>query len=556
MATGTEGPDVLQNNRSILNETIDALGGDDSITIVDVGSPLGIMRVDGGEGFDTLTIYGTLQGLSSTSTTLRAGTFSPFNGLVWTSIERLMVFGNAFGGRGQDGSFLPSGWSTGDTIDELHVSSTLGGARITVSSGGGDDKIRLGSVGGGSAGNGGAGDDFIDLRGATVTPTFVPQIFGFISYLSANGEDGNDTLLGGSQEDRLNGGAGNDQLIGGAGADMMQGGPGDDSYQVDSPGDTVVEAPGEGVDGVTTSLAAYVLGANLELLSSDASVPGPARDFTLNGENNVVVTNERDDIVRLQQGGDDSVNGMAGNDIFYFGAAFTGADKADGGDGRDVVVLQGNYALTLSAANLTGIESLSLQSGAIAKWGDLANNFYDYTLTTHDSNVAAGQQLIVNGQSLRSGEQLVFDGSAERDGAFLVFGGSDSDILTGGDGGDSFFGAGGSDRLTGRAGNDVFRYDSTADSTAAAKDLIADFVPGSDKIDLSRIDADTHTAGDQAFHWIGANAFSGAGAASAGELRSGLWIVEADTDGDGVADLVIDVAYQGAAPLSAADFFL
>ena len=40
-------------------------------------------------------------------------------------------------------------------------------------------------------------------------------------------------------------------------------------------------------------------------------------------------------------------------------------------------------------------------------------------------------------------------------------------------------------------------------------DQILDFTPGTDKIDLSRIDANSLVAGDQAFNWIGSNAFSG-----------------------------------------------
>jgi hypothetical protein len=47
-------------------------------------------------------------------------------------------------------------------------------------------------------------------------------------------------------------------------------------------------------------------------------------------------------------------------------------------------------------------------------------------------------------------------------------------------------------------------------------DHILDFTPGTDRIELDRIDANTLLAGNQAFSWIGSNAFSG----SAGELRA------------------------------------
>jgi hypothetical protein len=168
-------------------------------------------------------------------------------------------------------------------------------------------------------------------------------------------------------------------------------------------------------------------------------VAGPGDWLMGDATDNTITGTPQKDLFLLQQGGDDTVYGLASDDIFYFGGAFTGADKVDGdGGGKDVIVLQGNYNLTLSATNLTGVESISLQSGANTFFGDTANNFYDYDITTVDANVALGQQLIVNGQSLRAGEDFTFDGSAEHNGKYLVFGGHGVDTLTGGDGNDVF----------------------------------------------------------------------------------------------------------------------
>ncbi len=50
--------------------------------------------------------------------------------------------------------------------------------------------------------------------------------------------------------------------------------------------------------------------------------------------------------------------------------------------------------------------------------------------------------------------------------------------------------------MTGGGGNDVFRYQPATGSTTAGRDSIQDFSLG-DLIDLSRIDANIGTAGDE-----------------------------------------------------------
>ena len=96
----------------------------------------------------------------------------------------------------------------------------------------------------------------------------------------------------------------------------------------------------------------------------------------------------------------------------------------------------------------------------------------------------------------------------------------------------------------------------------AYADSIVDFSSAEgDKIDLSRIDADTGTTGNQDFHFIGGGDFTGA----AGELRvvvpdnasSQDYVhVEADINGDGTADLVIQVNGDFDHDWSANDFMM
>ena len=48
---------------------------------------------------------------------------------------------------------------------------------------------------------------------------------------------------------------------------------------------------------------------------------------------------------------------------------------------------------------------------------------------------------------------------------------------------------------------------------AASRDIITDFINGTDRIDLSAIDANSTTIGNNAFTFIGTGAFAGGGAA-------------------------------------------
>jgi Ca2+-binding RTX toxin-like protein len=184
----------------------------------------------------------------------------------------------------------------------------------------------------------------------------------------------------------------------------------------------------------------------------------------------------------------------------------------------------------------------------------------------NDANVAGGQTLYVSANTLRAGvsgvtdETLLFNGAAETNGNFVIYSGAAQDVLTGGSGNDTFYGGGLSDTLTGGAGNDTFAYTSTSNSILGYSDVINDFTLG-DLIGLSAIDANSTTVGDDAFNFIGTAAFTGSGAASAGELRfqniiATTWQVQADTNGDGTADLVISVNVTDADPITAADFVL
>ena len=94
---------------------------------------------------------------------------------------------------------------------------------------------------------------------------------------------------------------------------------------------------------------------------------------------------------------------------------------------------------------------------------------------------------------------------------------------------------------------------SLSDSTVAGggRDRITDFTTG-DRIDLRPIDANAGVAGDEAFSFIGANAFSGV----AGQLRYSVsgpdTLISGDVNGDKLPDF--SILASGAHSFVASDF--
>ena len=105
----------------------------------------------------------------------------------------------------------------------------------------------------------------------------------------------------------------------------------------------------------------------------------------------------------------------------------------------------------------------------------------------------------------------------------IIMGGNDANVMDGG------------------AGNDTFRFLSTA---AADGDTILLFEPG-DRIDLSGIDADIGTTGNQAFTLVTGASLTGAGQlAISFESRADgdFTIVQGNVDGNAGADFTIEIA--------------
>lgn len=117
----------------------------------------------------------------------------------------------------------------------------------------------------------------------------------------------------------------------------------------------------------------------------------------------------------------------------------------------------------------------------------------------------------------------------------LLSGAGGNDTLSGSDGDDVLIGGRGADSLTGGLGTDDFQFDVIGDSSTRHPDLITD-LESSDRIDLSRIDADKHAAGDQAFTLVDHLDGHAGQAALSYDATAQETLLQLDVNGDGVAD--------------------
>jgi VCBS repeat-containing protein len=246
------------------------------------------------------------------------------------------------------------------------------------------------------------------------------------------------------------------------------------------------------------------------------------------------------------QGGDDRINAGNGNDFVYGG---NGNDTIFGGNGDDRLYGEGGNDTIYGGA---GSDFLNGGDGNDSLYGEADNDVLFG---------GAGDDLLNGGDG---NDQLFGEAGIDR-----LFGGNGVDILSGGDGNDQLFGDAGNDRLVGGAGNDllnggagqdrlegglgrdilaggadndVFIFSSVAEiGLGVNSDRIIDFATG-DKIDFSNIDANSSSAFNDAFSFIGNVAFSGV----SGELRftqnAADTLIQGDVDGDGIADFELQIA--------------
>ena len=423
--------------------------------------------------------------------------------------------------------------------------------------------------------NGASSDDVINGLGGN------DKLYGNGGNDTLYGGDGADYLYGGNGGDILDGGTGNDYLDGGSGADAMSGGAGNDIYYVDDVGDTTTENPGEGYDVVRSTIS-WTLGPNIEALQllGTADIDATGNDLGNNiqgnaGQNNIYGGGGADTIDggdgndKLYGGdGGDMIDGGTGNDILDGG---DGNDRLDGGDGNDKLYGgNGNDSLfggagadqlyggagndTISGGD--GNDTLDGGAGNDTMSGGLGNDIYyvDSLFDTATENTGEGYDIVRSSVTWTLGdnfEGLELQGSANLNGtgnalANNIQGNSGNNTLSGLAGNDTIYGNDGNDRIIGGTGNDILYGGTGADTFVVLQeslggsleiDQIKDFSTAEgDKLDLSAIDADSTTAGDQAFHLVGSFTHH-AGEMTVSYLAGGgFTVVSLDVNGDGVTD--------------------
>lgn len=189
----------------------------------------------------------------------------------------------------------------------------------------------------------------------------------------------------------------------------------------------------------------------------------------------------------------------------------------------------GQGAPTLAALNAERAELAALQGGGFAPVTQAAltatfNNFQNANANSIAADTGVTGVRTSEYQNIAIAYGTIIEnavGTAQRD---LLWGNEVSNNLFGGAGDDVLNGFAGADVLNGGAGADRFDF-----SNIEMGDRIADFVSGTDKVDLRGTGVD--------FSWIGGAAFSN----TAGELRFSGGFLQGDVNGDGVADLSISL---------------
>ncbi|MCZ8183888.1 MAG: M10 family metallopeptidase C-terminal domain-containing protein [Beijerinckiaceae bacterium] len=525
------------------NDTLTGRNGNDVFLFS--GTSAGLDAVSGGDGHDIVraTADNTKIGLSAISgiEEIDSGGFANVSIQLGTGHD--VVDSNAIALTGITAIRAGAG---NDTIIGTYGNETLMGED-------GNDFIHGGA--GADILNGGNGIDTVSYAGSWDALTIdlaVNTVSGgdaagdtIAAFENVIGTDHNDVITGSTAANVLTGGSGDDTMNGGSGNDTFLIGTnsGTDSINGSSGTDTALFTEDNAILSVSALTSIEVFNAagianatiagnelNNSLNFGSATMTNIAGIYGMAGNDTITGSAVADVII----GGDgnDTLNGGNGDDLFRYEDASEGFDNVNGGAGHDILEATAP-GVTIGLSAIAGIEAI-YGFGDTVILGSSAANTFDFSAVT------------ITGSAINGGG-----------GHDTITGTADYDMIYGGTGNDRLSGYLGSDTLQGDTGADVFDFNSIGDSNATyGEDVIVDFLRGTDKIDVSTIDANAGAAGDQSFAFLGTGNFTGL----AGQLKyqndlgDGYTHVYADIDGDQVVDF--HVWLQGNHNLSASDFVL
>jgi Ca2+-binding RTX toxin-like protein len=357
-------------------------------------------------------------------------------------------------------------------------------------------------------------------------------------------------------------------------------GLGNDTYQIGNAADVIIEAAGGGTD-LAISKVSYVLPDNVENLRLDSS---GAINGTGNALNNIIYAGAGANVINGGAGTDTvsyayaTTTGTAGVTLDLSQTNASGEALAGGISGADRIANIENITGSRYNDKLTGNSGANVLdggAGADTLSGGLGSDTYyvdnagDVIVESGDAT-RGGVDLVIATVSRTLGsyqENLTLNGSAAIDGtgnelANKIAGNAGNNVLNGGAGADSLYGGAGDDILIGGAGKDVLKGDAGKDVfvfnalsemgvTSATWDVISDFTAGQDKIDLSRLDANTATTTNEAFTEIIA---ATAAFTKAGQLKFANGVLYGNVDADADAEFAIQLT--GVTKLGTADIVL
>ena len=352
-----------------------------------------------------------------------------------------------------------------------------------------------------------------------------------ISIENVIGTAGGDIITGNQQGNTLDGRNGDDLIDGGLGSDTLIGSTGNDTVSFASH------------DGVTGQIGAITLGLNgadgLARHATTGATPFIVESDVLRGIENVIGSNLRETItgneldnILAGRGGNDNINGGAGNDSYDFrGSAVLGTDTFNDESGTDKVLVSsfndiqssvrvgndlvvnlskigsftvvdhfaGHAIENIVAGSQTLVLAIGLIGGAAA--GIISGTDGNETLDGMGGDdmlfAADGHDQLLGGE----GNDKLYAGKGDDlaeggEGDDLIYGDKGHDQLAGNDGNDELYGDKGndilegglgSDLLFGGDGKDVFFFTKEAFATGSNQDVIAD-MESNDRIDLSDFD--------------------------------------------------------------------